>query len=288
MSVRKWIIGCLIVTAGSFQALAQENAAIDDTLSPPVATEEEPAVSDVEPVESSNVTVGMDSALAQANQGFLALYNRQFLMAKQQYEQAASSNPEYQRMVDFCQNILDRMRDLSDEYMEIYGKVMSPNFRMDQLKQEEINRMLEFQLRQNQAGQSLGEMGLIADIPISDLGLDYEGSEQISLGEYLMWVKPRSANERIWNRAYRRSLERSLVFAKQEIKQQQRQERFARLQESRRRRLDRQAAGGMGVGAGMGGGGFGGGMMGGGMGGGMMGGGMGGGMMGGMGGGMGF
>ncbi|MBN2329704.1 MAG: hypothetical protein JXR73_21365, partial [Candidatus Omnitrophica bacterium] len=249
MSIRKWILGCMIVMAGSTQALAQD-AANDDALNPPAITEAEPAITEIEPVES-NVTVGMDSALAQANQGFLALYNRQFLMAKQQYEQAASSNPEYQRMVDLCQNILDRMRDLSDEYMEIYGKVMSPNFRMEQLKQEEINRMLDFQLRQNQAGQTLGEMGLIADIPVSDLGLDFEGSEQMTLGEYLMWIKPRSANERIWNRAFRRTLERSLIYAKQEIKQQQRQERFARLQESRRRRLDRQGSGGMGVGGGM-------------------------------------
>jgi len=313
MLIRGMILSCALIMVIAGYSTAQD-AATNQDLTPPTQTDaaaqpatdaaaqppadaaaQPPAVAAAQPPadaaaqpEGGNSAVGVDSSLSQANQAFLALYGRQFVLAKQQYEQAVTSNPEYKKMVDLCQNIQDRMRDLSSEYMDIFGKVMSPNFRMETLKKEEVDRMLEFQMRQNQAGQTLGELGLIADIPVSDLGLDFEGAEQLSLGEYLMWIKPRSANERIWYRARKRIMERSLTYTKQEVRQQQRQEKYSRLEESRRRRLDRQGQGNMGIGGGMGGGDFGG-MMGGGMGGGMGMGGMGMGMGGmGMGGGMGF
>jgi len=182
-----------------------------------------------------------DIAQVQANQAFMALMNRQFQMALQQYTTIASSNPEYQKMVEFCQNILDRLMEVFDEYMDTFGRMSSPDFRLEDLTEKEINKMLNFQLRQNQAGQSFGELGLIADIPISDLGLYFDGSDQTSLAEYLGWVRPRSANERVWYRARKRAAKRQLVYSKMEIKIQQRQERFQRMEEFRRRKLDRQS-----------------------------------------------
>ncbi|HXK96046.1 MAG TPA: hypothetical protein PKV38_20430, partial [bacterium] len=178
---------------------------------------------------------GFDSTLAQANQAFMALMSRQFPMALQGFKAAASANNEYQKMVDFCQNIIDRLQDLYKEQIDIYGKMMAPDFRTETLSKEEIDRMLNFQMRQLQAGQTLGELGLIADIPVSDLGLDFEGADQTSLAEYLGWIRPRSANERIWQRARKRALERALVYAKQEIRVQQRQDQFQRVEEYRRR-----------------------------------------------------
>nr|HQH72850.1 hypothetical protein [bacterium] len=205
------------------------------------------------PGEASSTSSGsFDTTLAQANQAFMALMSRQFPMALQSYKTAASANSEYQKMADFCQNIIDRLQDIYKEQIDIYGKMMAPDFRSESLSKEDIDRMLDFQLRQMQAGQTLGELGLIADIPVSDLGLDFEGADQTSLAEYLGWIRPRSANERIWFRARKRALERAMVYAKQEIKVQQRQDQFQRIEEYRRRRLDRQSSGSMGIGGGMG------------------------------------
>jgi hypothetical protein len=229
----------------------------------------------------SSGSTGFDSTMAQANQAFMALSQRQFPMARQQYEAAASSNREYEKMVDFCQNIMDRLREIYAEQIEVFSKMMSPDFRSEYLTRDEIDKMLELQIRQQQAGPSMGELGLISEIPISDLGLIYEGSDQMTLAEYVGWTRPRSANARIWHRARKRAIERSVMYALQEIKQQQRQERYQRMEEYRRRRLDRQGQGGIGVGGSMGGG-MDMSMMGGGMGGGM---GMGGGFGGGFGGG---
>ena len=229
--------------------------------------------------QESTVSGSFDQTQAQANQAFIALQSRQFLLAHQQYKQAAGSNPEYQKMVDFVEVILDRMQESIDEQMEIFGQTTAANFRTETLSRDEINRMLDYQFKQMQAGQALADVGIIAEIPVAELGLDFEGAEQMTLGEYLGWIRPRSANQRIWYRARKRALERQVVYARREAYRQQLQEKMQRVEEFRRRRLDTQS-GNMGI---MGGGG----MMGGGMG--MMGGGMGGGMgMGGMGGGMGM
>ncbi|MEW6235930.1 MAG: hypothetical protein AB1656_11125 [Candidatus Omnitrophota bacterium] len=260
------------VTAEETDAAA--NADASTNVLPPAAPAGEASTS------ASSGGGSFDTNMAQANQAFLALRNRQIQMALQGYKQAAASNSEYKKMEDFCQNILDRIKELETEWRDIFGKAQSPQFRSEKLTRDEIDRMIDFQYRQQLAGQALGDMGIIALIPVADLGLDFEGAENTTLAEYVGWTRPKSINERIWQRVRTRTLERQLVFAKQEIYMQQRQERLQRVEDYRRRRLDRQsAAGGFGgfQGGGMGGS-FGG--MGGGMGGGMMG-GFGGGMMGG-------
>lgn len=220
-----------------------------------------------------------DQSLALANNAFLSLRNRQIQLALTQYQQAASSNPEYQKMVDFCEALLDRMQESFDEYTELFRKQSSPSFRMETLSREEINKILDYQYRMASAGQALADMGTLAEIPVNELGLDFEGSDQMTVAEYLGWTRPRSANMRIYYRARKRALKRQLVYEKLQIYQQQLQEKIQRVEEARRRRLETSGAGGS---FGYMGGGGGGGMMGGGMGGGMMGGGMMGGGMGGM------
>lgn len=215
-----------------------------------------------------------DDVQNNANQAFLALMNRQFQAALQGYEAAAQGNPEYQKMVDFVNNILDRLQEIIDQQIEVFGKTTAQNFRLEQLTKEEIDKMIEFQFEQNKAGQALQELGLIADIPVADLGLDFEGADQMTLAEYLGWIRPRGTSQKIWYRARIRAMQRQLIYAKQEIYQQQRQERLQRIEEFRRRKLDRQSSGSFGVTGG--GGGFGGGLGGGGLGGGGFGGGGGG------------
>ncbi len=242
-----------------------------------------PPAQEMQDEMQSESTGGFDQAALQANQAFNQLRQRQFRAALQLYEQAASTDDNYTKMVDFVQSILDRIKELEEEWQDIFGEAQQPEFRMESVDKEKIDRMLEFQFKQYAGGQSLGELGMIGNIPLTDLGLDFEGAENMVLAEYLGWISPRSANERIWDRIRRHSLRRQLTYAKLEIYQQQRQERIQRVEDLRRRKLERQ--GGQIGGGFTGGGGFGGGMgggMGGGFGGGM--GGMGGGFGGGMGG----
>jgi hypothetical protein len=228
------------------------------------------------PQEQDSVTEGtvsgsFDQTLATANMAFQSLRNRQIQLALTQYQQAAGSNPEYQKMVDFCEALLDRMQESFDEYNELFRRQTSPTFRMETLTREEIKKMLDYQYRSSTAGQALSDMGTIAEIPVSELGLDFEGADQMTLAEYLGWIRPRSANARIYYRTRKRMLERQMTFEKLQIYQQQLQEKVQRVEEARRRRLETSGGSGnfgyMGGGGGMG-------MMGG----------MGGGMMGGMGG----
>ena len=44
---------------------------------------------------------GFDDVMAQANQAYQAMQNRQFQQALALYRNAAQSNPQYQKMVDF-------------------------------------------------------------------------------------------------------------------------------------------------------------------------------------------
>lgn len=257
----------LLVTAAPY---AQQNQL-------PAATQQE---------APADAGAGFDSVMAQANQAFMAMQNRQFRQAQQLYETAAGSNPDYQKMADFCDAIIQRMQEITEEQIDLFAKTTAPDFRVEQLSPEEVDQMIDFQFRTMQAGQQFGELGLLVDIPLVELGLDSAEAEDLTLGEYLGWTPPRGANERIWYRARQRALERQKVYAKFEIKRQQQQERIQRIEEFRRRRLERQ--GGQLGGGVAGGGGFGGGgLMGGGMGGGGFGGGFGGGMGGGFGGGMG-
>ncbi|MDP8245495.1 MAG: hypothetical protein P9L94_15530 [Candidatus Hinthialibacter antarcticus] len=244
-------------------------------------------LTDPQAVDTATEASGsFDSVQASANQGFQALMNRQFQLARQQYETAAGSNPEYQKMVDFCDAIIKRVQEMTDQQIELFAKTTAQDFRLESLSKEEVDKMLDYQFKQQQAGQGFADMGALVMIPVVELGLDFEGADQVSLGEYLGWMPQRGANERIWQRARLRALDRQRVFAKYEVYQQQRQERIQRLEEFRRRKLERSSSGGVGGlqgGGGMsfGGGGFGGG--GGGFGGG--GGGFGGGGGGGFGGG---
>lgn len=221
------------------------------------------------PVEGSG---SFDSVQASANQAFSAMMNRQFQGARQLYETAAGSNPEYQKMVDFCNAVLKRIQEMTDKQIELFAKTTAPNFRIETLSKEEVDQMLDYQFRQQQAGQGFVEMGELVNTTVAELGLDFEGSDRMTLGEYLGWLPPRGANARIWQRARLRALDRQKVFAKFEIYQQQRQEHMQRMEEFRRRKLERQSGGfggisgggGMSFGGGFGGGGFGGGGFGGG------------------------
>ena len=251
------------------------NAATDQSTLPA------PTQQTTAPAGEGGASGNVDSALSIANQAFLALQQRQFRPALDLYKNAAGSNPEYQKMVNFTQAILDRVKEIMDDQIQLYAKTMSTNFKMESLTRDEINKMLAASMKQLKAGQQLGDVAIISEIPVIELGLDFQGADQMTLSEYLGWVRPRSVSQRIWQRARGRTLDRQLIFAKMEILQQQRQEKLSRIEDYRRRRLERQGGGLSGAVSG------GGGMMGGGMGG--MGGGMGGmgGGFGGMGGGMG-
>ena len=269
--------------AAAGAAVSQETPSADAAGGVAAATDAQsglpaPTQQTTTPAGEGGATSSVDSALSTANQAFLALQQRQFPMALAQYKSAAASNPEYQKMVNFTQAVIDRINEMMDDQMQLYSKTMATNFRMEDLTRDEVNKMLAVAMKQQKAGQQLGEVALIAEIPIVELGLDFQGADQVTLGEYLGWVRPRTPNQKIWQRARGRSLDREMIYAKMEILQQQRQERLTRVQDYRRRRLERQG-GGLSGSVGSGGGGMGG-MMGGGMGG------MGGGF-GGMGGGMG-
>lgn len=271
---RLLIVMITLAMGVAYQAGAQEAAPQDDSLAPPAAQNLPETSGD------TGAAGSFDTVQSQANQAYQAMMNRQFQQAIQLYEQAAGSNSEYQKMVDFCNAILDRMQEMLEEQMEIFGKTTAQNFRIEALSREEVDRMLEYQFESMQAGQALQDMGKLATTPVADLGLDYEPVENYTLAEYLGWTQVRGANERIWHRARLRSLDRQMVFARREIIRQQQQERLQRIEEFRRRKLETQS-GGLGVGAGgFGGGGFGGGGFGGG-GGGFGGGGFGGGGFGG-------
>jgi len=224
------------------------------------AQNNQPALDDPQ-LQGDNTTVtetgSWDDVMAAANQGYLALQNRQFTTALQAYEQAAQSNQNYQKMVDFCNNILDRLQEMVDEQREIFAKTQDTQFRLETMSREELDRMIEYQFEALKAGQTLQELGHIATIPVTELGLDSPAVEQLTLAEYIGWVEPRGTNERIWQRARIRTMERQLIYAKQEIYDQQRQERLQRIEEFRRR-LETQGSSLGGISAGGGGGGFGG------------------------------
>lgn len=267
---------------------ANPAAPADQTLPPPT---QEGATPTSGQTSEGGSTGSFDQVQALANQGYLALQGRQFQQAYQLYNQAASSNPEYKKMVDFCNNILNQLQEMYEEQMRIFGKTQMPTFRISTLKKEDIDDMLDYQFKSLLAGQGLSDLGPLAEKTVYELGLDFPGADKMKLAEYLGWSPAKSANLKIWDKARRQSLKRQFVFARFQAYQQRLQERLSTLEEYRRRKLENQnSMGGIGGGIGgsmmgggmMGGGGFGGGMMGGGFGGGFGGGGM---MMGGFGGG---
>jgi len=229
-------------------------------------------------------TTEVSSALQMANQAFQMLANRQFQQAKQLYEDAAGTDPRYQPMVQFVDNIITRYREMSEEMWALemkYNNPLEPEMTEEKITREDLEKMLDIQMRMQMAqGDLMGEFTL------AELGLEnVKDADTLTLGEYLGWRRRKSADYRIYDDIMKRVYNRQLRYARVEFTIRQRQERAQRRAELRQARME-VTGGGFSVGAGgfgglggYGGGGGGGfGMMGGG-GFGMMGGGFG--MMGG-------
>ena len=249
--------------AAAGAAVSQETPSADAAGGVAAATDAQsglpaPTQQTTTPAGEGGATSSVDSALSTANQAFLALQQRQFPMALAQYKSAAASNPEYQKMVNFTQAVIDRINEMMDDQMQLYSKTMATNFRMEDLTRDEVNKMLAVAMKQQKAGQQLGEVALIAEIPIVELGLDFQGADQVTLGEYLGWgASPALPTKKYGNVPAADLIDREMIYAKMEILQQQRQERLTRVQDYRRRRLERQG-GGLSGSVGSGGGGMGG------------------------------
>jgi hypothetical protein len=239
------------------------------------------------PTSSEGGATEVSSALQMANQAFQMLANRQFPAAKQLYQDAASSDSRYQRMVEFVDNIMTRAQDLFEESWELENKYNNPLRRgttSENITRDDLEKMLDMQMR-----LQVAQGDLLGDFTLAELGLeDAKDADTVTLGEYLGWRLRKTTEFKIYDQMAKRLYERQMRNARIRFLMEQRQERARRREELQQFRFEVQGggfsvgAGGMG-GMGMGGygGGGGGGMMGG-FGGGMMG----GGMMGGFGGGM--
>jgi len=253
----------------------------------------DPAAQGTQTTTSTDTTGGAEvsSGLQLANQGYQMLAGRNFLQAKQLYEDAASADPRYQKMVQFVDNIIARAQDLQEEMWELemkFNNPLQPEYTLEEISREDLNKMLEVQLKSQMAqGDLMGEFTL------AELGLeDAKNADTLTLGEYLGWRRRKTINYRIYDQIMKKVYERQMRYARIEFLVQQRQERTQRREQLRQTRMEVTGGsfsvggggmgglgGGYGLGGGMGGGMMGGGMMGGGFGG--MGGGFGGGMMGG-------
>ena len=228
----------------------------------------------------------VSSSLQMANQAFQMLANRQFQQAKQMYEDAASSDPRYERMVQFVDNIITRGQELYDEMMELqmkYENPMDPGTTYLDMTREDLEKQLDFQMK-----SQFAQGDIMGTFTLAELGLDdVKDADVLTLGEYLGWLRRKTVNYQVYDQLMKRVYERQKRYARLEFLMQQKQAKAQRRDEMRQARLESRGGGfGGGMSSGMGSmGGFGGGMGGGGFGGGM-GGGMGGGFGGGMGGGM--
>ncbi len=275
-----------------------------------------------EPVETevTDTTVSeIDAGLAMANQAFQTMRAGQFYQAKQLYEQAVSSDSKYSRMVEFCDNLIqreqqlqeDRWNSLSEELQDFmrvggftgssfgadsfggggfgggggygggmgmgmgmgmgggggfggygggggFGGAVAEGGQQEQMTEYDLTKDQFEQLLDMQIQSALDGPNPLARERVADLGLTLgDSAEDLTVGEYLGWARPKSANARIYDHMRRRNILRQRTRALIEWKEQKRQEQLRKKEELRSRVFDTQG-GNFGGGGGFGGGGFGG------------------------------
>ena len=132
--------------------------------------------------------------------------------------------------------------------MAMDGGMGDQQFTIYDLTREQFEQILELQME-----QSLDGADPLARERVVDLGLEVTGpkGDELTVGEYLGWARPKSANGRIYDRMRRRMVLRQRSYALREWLEQKRQEQIRKREELRQSITDTQGGS---MGGGFGGG----------------------------------